>query len=59
MNREDPKHSADDPASPEPADGTSRSGEGAATALKAMLRKRQQAERPENPPNDTPPCPQA
>jgi hypothetical protein len=58
MNRDDPKRPEGE-AHPEPADGAAnRSGEGAATALKAMLRKRQQAERPENPPADTPPCPQ-
>jgi hypothetical protein len=58
MNRDDEKKATDDAASPNDGDGSSRSGEGAATALKAMLRKREQAERPDSPPGDTPPCPQ-
>lgn len=59
MNRDDPKRPADDAARRESSEPGTRSGEGAATALQAMLRKRQQAERPDLPALDTPPCPQA
>ncbi len=57
MNRDDSKRPADDAASHDSSQSLKRSGEGAATALQAMLRKRQQAERPDTPAADLPPCP--
>lgn len=58
MNREDSNRPVDEASCQDATDAATRSGEGAATALKAMLRKRQQAERPELPGLETPPCPQ-
>lgn len=57
MSGDDPKTPRVDGDPGKPADGAARTGEGASSALEAMLRKRKQAELPEPPANlpTTPP----
>ena len=58
MTPDDPQPAAPDEAGP-PAEKGQRSGEGAATAWQAMIRKRKQVESPDDPapPDPRPPLP--
>ena len=47
MNGEQPAHPGAPTQPPAPADGTAPSGEGASTALEALIRKRRLAETPD------------
>ena len=57
MNTDGSKQPADPAPSPPPGESTIGSGEGASTALEALIRKRRQAETPDG--ADAPPQPPA
>jgi hypothetical protein len=57
MNTDGPRQPQLPTPAPRPGDPSIRSGEGAHTALEALIRKRKEAERPDR--NDGPPRPPA